>query len=101
MTIPIFLIVTGVVLFCGMFLGLLLSYREIEAERSKPRRLPQAEQPPAFYGWSDPDAAIAEQLMLRQIEHHLRREALLAEQFIQDPSPKTLRAGEHSRLGMH
>jgi hypothetical protein len=37
--------------------------------------------------------------MLRQIEHHLRREALLAEQFISNPTPQTLRAGEHLRLG--
>jgi hypothetical protein len=94
----ILLITLGVVLFGGMFAGLLLSYRDIEAERlnaaaaRKPRRA-------AFYGWTERDAALNEELMLRQIEHHLRREAFLAEQFIRDPNPQTLRAGERSRLG--
>ncbi|MBI2216125.1 MAG: hypothetical protein HYU51_02410 [Candidatus Rokubacteria bacterium] len=98
MALEIILIVLAVVLFGGMFLGLFLSYREIEAERSKAPARADLE-PQRFYGWSSRDAAAVEELMLRQIEHHLRREAVIAEQFIKDPSPQTLRAGEHSRLG--
>jgi hypothetical protein len=97
----IFLIVTAVVLFCGLFVGLLLSFQEIEEGRHKPASPRRVQQVPTFYGWSERDAVLAEQMMLRQIEHHLRREALIAEQFINDPSPETLRAGEHSRLGVH
>lgn len=100
MAMEIVLVAIGVVLFAGMFVGLLLSYRDIEAGRSKSaaaasRALPK----PAFYEWRDADAVLTEELMLRQIEHHLRREALLAEQFISNPTPQTLRAGEHLRLG--
>lgn len=94
----IVLIALGVVLFGGVFLGLLLSYREIEAERTKAAAA-RARRKPAFYAWGDRDAALTEELMLRQIEHHLRREALLAEQFILNPNPQTLRAGEHFRIG--
>lgn len=100
MAIEIFLIVLAVVLFGGMFLGLFLSYREVEAERNKPAP-PKVVQVPEFYGWRERDVAVAEELMLRQIEHHLRREALIAEQFIKNPSSQTLRAGEPPRLGFH
>lgn len=96
----ILLIALGVVLFGGMFVGLLLSYRDIEAERTKAAAA-RTTRKPSFYGWGDQDAALTEELMLRQIEHHLRREALLAEQFIRNPNPQTLRAGEHSRLGVN
>jgi hypothetical protein len=94
----ILLIALGVILFGGMFLGLLLSYRDIEASRTKAAAAREGRKP-AFYGWSARDGALTEELMLRQIEHHLRREAFLAEQFIRNPNPETLRAGEHSRLG--
>ncbi len=94
----ILLIALGVVLFGGMFLGLLLSYRDIEAGRTE-AAADRSARKPAFYGWRDRDAALTEELMLRQIEHHLRREAFHAEQFIRNPNPQTLRAGEHSRLG--
>ncbi len=99
MALEIVLIVLAVVLFGGMFLGLFLSYRDIEAKRSKAATA-DAFKPQQFYGWSRRDAALAEELILRQIEHHLRREALIAEQFISDPRPETLRAHEYSRLGV-
>jgi hypothetical protein len=100
MAIDTFLVLLAVVLFGGMFLGLFLSYRDIEAERSK-ALAPADLKPQRFYGWSSRDAATVEELMLREIEHHLRREALIAEQFIKDPSAETLRAYEESRLGAH
>lgn len=99
MAIEIFLIAVAVVLFGGMFLGLFLSFREVEAERAGKSRQIERRQAPALYGWEARNAAIAEELMLRQIEHHLRREALLAEQFVMNPNPHTLRAGENVRLG--
>jgi hypothetical protein len=99
MALEIILIVLAVVLFGGMFLGLFLSYRDIEARRSEAARRADLK-PQHFYGWSGRDAAAVEELILRQIEHHLRREALIAEQFIKDPSPQTLRAYEDSRLGV-
>jgi hypothetical protein len=97
MAIEIFLIAVGVVLFGGLFVGLFLSYTEAETERASSGK--PAERQPALYGWEARNAALAEELMLRQIEHHLRREAMLAEQFVMDPNPHTLRAGEHVRLG--
>jgi hypothetical protein len=100
MAIEIFLIVLAVVLFGGMFFGLFLSYREVEAERNKPAP-PKVLQVPKFYAWRERDVALAEELMLRQIEHHLRHESLVAERFIRNPSSETLRADEHSRLGFH
>lgn len=99
MGLEIFLIVLAVVLFGGMFLGLFLSYRDIEEKRSKAPAPAEELDAQHFYGWSSRDAAVAEELILRQIEHHLRREALIGEQFVTDPSPETLRACEHSRLG--
>jgi hypothetical protein len=101
MTIEIFAIVVAVVLFGGMLLALVVSYREIEAERT--RASIEAERPPApaLFGWKARSAALAEEMMLRQIEHHLRREAMLAEQFVMNPNPRTLRAGEDLRLGAH
>ncbi len=88
----------GAVLFGGVFVGLLLSYREIESERTQAAARREVRKP-VFYAWHDPGAAISEELMLRQIEHHLRREAFLAEQFVRNPTPQTLRAGERTRLG--
>lgn len=95
----IFLIALAVILFGGTFLGLFLSYRDIEADRTRIAAERGTTRKPAFYGWRDHEGAFTEELMLRQIEHHLRREALLAEQFVLNPNPKTLRAGEQSRLG--
>ncbi len=98
MGIEILVIGLAVVLFGGMFLGLLLSYRDQESRRTRPAAGAEAVKSGDFYGLHVRDAALAEELMLRQIEHHLRREALLAEQFILDPSPRTLRAGSHPRM---
>ncbi len=94
MAIEILLIALAVVLFGGMFLGLLLSYREAEADRTTCAAAADVVSASSFYGGRPHDAAIAEELMLRQIEHHLRREAMIAEQFINNPSPQTLRAGD-------
>lgn len=99
MALEIFAIVAVLVLFTGMFLALLFSYREIEEKRAQAP--PAQVRSPALYGWQGHSKAMAEELMLRQIEHHLRREALLAEQFVMDPSQQTLRAGEDLRLGVH
>lgn len=100
MAIEILVIGLAVVLFGGMFLGLLLSYRETEAARTTRASAPGVHDAAALYGWRAADAALAEELMLRQIEHHLRREAMLAEQFIDNPSPQTLRSGADVRLHM-
>jgi hypothetical protein len=100
MTIEIVAIAVAAVLFGGLFLALAVSYQDIEAERDRtPDRVEPRQHPPALYGWEARNAALAEEMMLRQIEHHLRREAVLAEQFVMNPNPRTLRAGEGLRLG--
>ena len=98
MAIEILLIVLGAVVFGGMVVGMFLTYRETESERA--RAAAETVRPSAFFGWTARDAAIAEELMLRQIEHHLRREAQIAEAFILDPNPQTLRAGGDQRIGL-
>ncbi len=98
MAIEFLLVTLAVVLFGGMFLGLFLSYRETEAERIRSKPAHDHVRTPHFYGWRDRDAALAEELALRQLEHHLRREAVLAERFINDPNLQTLRAGDDQRL---
>jgi hypothetical protein len=100
MAIGFLLILLAVVLLGGMFLGLWLSYRETEAQRTKVSAAAEAVRASSFYGWSQRDQALADDLMLRQIEHHLRRETLIAQQFIENPSPQTLRADGHVRLGV-
>jgi len=100
MALEIFAIVAGLVLLTLMFLALLFSYRDIEERRAQPRAQARPSGP-ALYGWQGHSKPMAEELMLRQIEHHLRREALLAEQFVMDPTQQTLRAGEDLRLGMN
>ena len=101
MAIEFFLIALAVVLFGGVILGLALGYRETEAQRAAASTAAdKAAAAPGLYRWSVADAALAEELMLRQIEHHLRREALIAEQFIDNPNPQMLRAAEHQRLGV-
>ena len=100
MAIEFFLIALAVVLFGGMFLGLALAYREGEAQRAAASAAAEhAAASTGLYRWSVADAALAEELMLRQIEHHLRRESLIAEQFTDNPTPQMLRAAEHQRLG--
>ena len=93
MALEVFAVVAVLVLFTGMFLALLFSYRDIEDRRA---RRPAAVVRPAapLYGFEARSKEIAEELMLRQIEHHLRREAFHAEQFVRNPNPQTLRAGE-------
>lgn len=99
MPIELLFIAVGFVLFVGMFLGLLLSYREVEQERTRKAKRIERRPAPALFGWQAQNRRIAEELMLRQIEHHLRREAMLAEEFVMNPNPRTLRAGEDLRLG--
>lgn len=101
MGIEIFLIAVAIILFGGLFAGLFISYREIEETRSRTSVARERRDAPALYGWEARNAQIAEELMLREIEHYLRREAMLAEQFVMDPTPHTLRAGENLRLGIH
>lgn len=102
MSLIVVAVLFGVVIFGGMFFGLFVSYQDIERKREASRavkRMTTSLRAPAFYGWRDADGALTDELMLRQIEHHLRREALMAEQFIRNPTAQTLRAGEHLRLG--
>src|SRR6266536_1377811 len=99
MGLEVFLIATAVILFGGMFFGLLLSYRDAEAGRAQTAwREARRAEPSAFFGSRASDPALVEQLMLRRLEHHLRRELEAAEQFVEDPRPETLRAGCQSRL---
>jgi hypothetical protein len=100
MALEFLLIALAVVLFVGMSLGLALAYRDSDTDsRQVPARPQKRVAAPSLYRWSEADAAIAEELMLRQIEHHLRRETMVAEQFIDDPTPRTLRAGNGQPLG--
>ena len=80
-------------LFGGVFFGGLS--KERTAEKNVPVAPPKVAEVPGLIGWP-PDLALSDELLLRQIEHHLRREALIAEQFIQNPSPETLRAGNQA-----
>jgi len=97
MAIEFLLFTLAGVVFGGMFLGLLLSYRATEADRAKAVMAAGRMDTSAFQFWHRRDPAPTEDLMLRWIEHHLRQEELLAEQFVMDPSPDTLRAGGYSR----
>jgi len=96
--IQVYLYVLVVALFGGMFLGLLLSYRESEAERAHTASAATQARPSRFFGGQSRDEALMVELMLRQVEHHLRQEVLHAERFINDPRPQTLRAGCRSGL---
>lgn len=94
------LIVLAVVLFGGMFLGLAMAYRDTEAERASTAVAKETEHAaPGLYDWRAADAVLAQEVMLRQLEHYLRREAMMAEQFINNPSPQTLRAGGRQQIG--
>lgn len=97
MAIEFLLFTLAGVVFGGMFLGLLLSYRATEADRAKAVTAASWMDTSAFPFRHQRDPAPTEDLMLRWIEHHLRQEELLAEQFVMDPSPVTLRAGGYSR----
>lgn len=99
MAIGFLLILLAVVLLGGMFVGLWLSYRETEGQRTKVSAAADAVMTSSFYGWSQRDQTPADELMLRQIQHHLRRETLIAQQFTENPSPQALRAGGDVRLG--
>lgn len=100
MTIEFLLIALGVVLFGGLFACLVMNMREAEAEQTKASAKEKTTRPAAgLYEPRPRDEALAQELMLRQLEHYVRREALIAEQFIDNPSPQTLHAGEHQHLG--
>ena len=100
MTLEFFLIVLPVVLVGAMLAGLALTYRETEVKRAKDAVATLEARPaPSLYQWRARDEALAQELMLRQLEHYLRRESMMAEQFINNPSPQTLRVGEHQHLG--
>jgi hypothetical protein len=71
--------VLAVVLFGGMFLGLFLSYREIESKRTEAAARAEILEPQDFYGWPTRDTAMSEELARRQIEHQRRRTALIAD----------------------
>lgn len=100
MAIEFFLIALAIVLFGGLMAGLALSYRDIEAERADERIAKEAAPRVAgLYAASPTDEALAQELMLRQLEHYVRREVMAAEQFIDNPTPQTLRAGARQHLG--
>jgi hypothetical protein len=95
-----FLIAVAVMLFGGMFAGLALAYRDVEAQREKASAAKKVIQPaPTLYQWRARDEVLAQELMFRQLEHYLRRETMMAEQFIANPTPQTLRAGSQQHLG--
>jgi hypothetical protein len=98
MAIEILLIVLVVTVLGGMLLGLFLSYRETEARRADSAPPPARHGDSQFYGAPERETDSSQELAIRRIEHHLRREELLAEHFIANPSPETLRAGRESRL---
>lgn len=100
MAIEFFLIALAVVLFGGMLAGLAFAYRDIEIGRADERMAQEAvPRVPGLYAASPADEALAQELMLRQLEHYVRREVMAAEQFINDPTPQTLRAGARQHLG--
>lgn len=100
MAIEFFLIALAVVLFGGMVAGLALAYRETEAERADAAAAKEASpRVPGLYAWNPADEAVAQEIMLRQLEHYVRREVMAAEQFIENPTPQTLRAGGRQPLG--
>jgi hypothetical protein len=100
MTLEFFLIVMGVALFGGLFAGLALAYRDVDDKRTKASAANKVIQPaPALYQWRARDEALAQELMFRQLEHYLRRETMMAERFIANPTPQTLRAGDQQHLG--
>ena len=100
MTLEFFLVVMGVVLFGGLFAGLALAYRDVEEQRTQASRVKKEIQPsPTLYQWRARDEALAQELMFRQLEHYLRRETMMAERFIANPTPQTLRAGDQHHLG--
>lgn len=82
----------AVTLGIALFGGATAKRRE---DVQRPAASPRVEQhAPTFFEWHPPNLAIPDEVLLRQIEHHLRREALIAEHFIQNPSAETLRAAE-------
>lgn len=90
------------VLFVGALYGDALFSglpKDRTAEKNVPVAPPKVTEVPGLIGWA-PNLALSDELLLRQIEHHLRREVLIAEQFIQNPSPETLRA-ENQTLRVH
>ena len=102
MGLEVFLISMAVILFGGMFVGLLVSFQE--AEKTRAARAARGDRPAeqsGFFGARGSDPALVEQLMLRRLEHHLRTELQAAEQFIDDPTPETLRKGCQSPLELH
>ncbi len=102
MTIEFYLITLAVIVFGGLFAGLALAFRETEAERAAASAAEKTTQPaPGLYEWRARNEALTQEIMVRQLEHYLRREAMVAEQFLIDPSPKTLRAGERQHLGSY
>lgn len=100
MAIEFFLIAIAVVLSGGLVAGLALAYREIEARRAAEASTRETTRPaPGLYTSNPADEAVAQELMVRQLEHYLRREAMAAQQFVDNPTPQTLRAGAQQPLG--
>lgn len=93
MAVEILVTALTVFLLGGMFLGLLLSYRENGEKGSKAAAAVDWVKASNFYFWRTRDAAVADELVLRQLEHHLRQEELLAEQFVKAPSPPDAESG--------
>jgi hypothetical protein len=80
-------VILGLVLAAGLPMG-----RGVEAPR--PAAPPRRAEAPIFFNWQSPDVPVSDEVILRRIEHHLRREALIAEQFIQNPTSEALHASE-------
>ena len=95
MGIEVILIALGIVLFGGMFLACYFSYHEkitVQAEVSV-ATVAEAEKTPAFYVGPTSTEVMPVDMLVRQIEHHLRRELIVANLFVDDPSAQTLWMG--------
>lgn len=99
MAVEILVTALAVLLLGSMFLGLVLSYRENGEKQSTAAAAVDWVKASNFYFWRTRDAAVAEELVLRQIEHHLRQEELFAEQFVKAPSPPDAESGPALGLG--
>jgi hypothetical protein len=82
MGIEVLLYLLGIVLFAGM---LVAGYVTVSAAppQHEPARI-------VVEDWSGP---FADEVVIRHIEHHLRRERLFANCFVDAPSAETLRSG--------
>ncbi len=102
MGIQIMLVVFGVTLFAGLFFALLFSYREREAELARPAATVRVRTPlmvaPSFFAKPEMDTPVHHDLAVREIEHHLRQELMVADLFLKTPSMEALWLGRQPSM---